>query len=156
MRVVTGAAEQRAVTEETGWLLLEKRLNKLKANICWGIDDAEIEGRTWRGWHQHVTMVLLACAFLATLRGTGRKNDLPTIPIVARALVIEKETQTLVAEDGCHKTRRSRSLNYLTICQEADRLVNRPGNVSPEELQGCGRRPRRSTREQGLRARGPR
>lgn len=129
VRVVTGAAERRAVTEETGWLLLEKRSNELKAYICWGLDDAEIEtlveyahlrwtieqfhrdakqilgldrfeGRTWRGWHHHVTMVLLAYAFLATLRGTGRKNDLPTIPTVARALVIEKETQTLVAEDG--------------------------------------------------------
>ena len=129
VRVVTGDKERRAVTDETCWLLLEKRSNELKAYVCWGLDDASIEtlveythlrwtieqfhkeakqilgldrfeGRTWKGWHHHITMVLLAYAFLATLRGTGRRASLPTIPATARALVVEKETQVLIAEDG--------------------------------------------------------
>jgi SRSO17 transposase len=129
VRVVTGGKEQGAVTDEVCWLLLEKRSNELKAFVCWGLDDADLEtlvayahlrwtieqfhreakqilgldrfeGRTWRGWHHHVTMVLLAYAFLATLRSAGRKSGLPTIPAVARALVIEKETQDLVREEG--------------------------------------------------------
>lgn len=147
VRIVTGGKEQRAVTDELGWPLLEKRSNELKTYVCWGLDDADLEtlvayahlrwtieqfhreakqilgldrfeGRTWRGWHHHVTMVLLAYAFLATLRGTGRKRELPTIPAVVRALVIEKETQDLVREEGLPpaKTRRlaERAIRVLT------------------------------------------
>lgn len=128
IRVVQGSADRRAVTDEVAWLLLEKRSNELKAYVCWGLDDATLdelveyahlrwtieqfhketkqilgldrfEGRTWRGWHHHVTMVLLAYAFLATQRATGHRADLPTLPATARALVVEKETQTLVTMD---------------------------------------------------------
>lgn len=129
VRVVAGAKEQRAVTDEVCWLLLEKRSNALKTFVCWGLDDADLEtlvayahlrwtieqfhreakqilgldrfeGRTWRGWHHHVTMVLLAYAFLATLRARSGTSMLPTIPAIAKALVIEKETQDLVREEG--------------------------------------------------------
>ena len=41
-------------------------------------------------------MVLLAYAFLATLRASGKGRDLPTLPATAKALVIEKEIQDLV------------------------------------------------------------
>lgn len=127
VRVVTGEASRRAVTDEVGWLVLEKRSNELKAYICWGLDDASLEklveyahlrwtieqfhreskqilgfdrfeGRTWRGWHHHITMVLLAYAFLATLRAKAPRPGLPTIPAVAKELVIEKETQANEAE----------------------------------------------------------
>jgi SRSO17 transposase len=122
VRVVTGEASRRAVTDEIGWLVLEKRSNELKAYICWGLDDANLEklveyahlrwtieqfhreskqilgfdrfeGRSWRGWHHHITMVLLAYAFLATQRAKIGTHQLPTIPATAKALVIEKETQ---------------------------------------------------------------
>lgn len=84
-------------TDETGWLLLEQRDNELKTWICWGLDDASLEdlvrmahhrwiiehafsimkgelgldnfeGRKWNGLHHHVTLVMLALAFLQTLR----------------------------------------------------------------------------------------
>jgi SRSO17 transposase len=128
VRVVTGVKERRAVTDEVCWLLLEKRSNETKAYLCWGLDDAPLEtlveyahlrwtieqfhkeakqilgfdrfeGRTWKGWHHHITMVLLAYAFLATQRIKDGNTPLPTIPAIARELVIEKETQTLVTED---------------------------------------------------------
>lgn len=128
VRIVTGDKNRHAVTDEVCWLLLEKRSNEIKAYLCWGLDDASIEtlveyahlrwtieqfhkeskqilgfdrfeGRTWKGWHHHITMVLLAYAFLATQRATGKAQQLPTLPATAKALVIEKETQTLVAED---------------------------------------------------------
>ena len=127
VRIVTGDKERRAVTDEVGWLLIEKRSNELKAYVCWGLDDADIEtlvayahlrwtieqfhreakqilgfdrfeGRTWRGWHHHITMVILAYAFLATQRARAGRTNLPTIPAVAKALVIEKETQANEAE----------------------------------------------------------
>lgn len=129
IRVTKRGAAQRGVTDEIAWLLLEKRSNELKAYLCWGLDEAPLEqlveyahlrwtieqfhkeskqilgldrfeGRTWKGWHHHVTMVLLAYAFLATMRGTGRRANLPTLPATARALVVEKETQILIAEDA--------------------------------------------------------
>jgi SRSO17 transposase len=136
VRVVTGEKSRRAVTDETVWLLLEKRKNELKAYVCWGLDDATIEtlveyahlrwtieqfhretkqilgfdrfeGRTWRGWHHHITVVLLAYAFLATLR-TKQPGRLPTIPAIAKALVIERETQDLVREEGLPESQAQR------------------------------------------------
>jgi SRSO17 transposase len=50
------------------------------------------EGRTWRGWHNHITMVLLSYAFLATLRAAGRTGSLPSMPQVAKELITERET----------------------------------------------------------------
>lgn len=128
VRVTARGAATRGVTDEVAWLLLERRSNELKAYLCWGLDDADLktlveyahlrwtieqfhreskqilgfdrfEGRTWRGWHHHITVVLLAYAFLATLRSRNAVR-LPTIPAIAKALVIERETQDLVREEG--------------------------------------------------------
>ena len=126
VRVTANGEATRYVTDEEAWLLLERRSNEIKAYLCWGLDNASLkdlvayahlrwtieqfhreskqilgfdrfEGRTWRGWHHHITMVLLAYAFLATLRATP-STRLPTIPAVAKALVIEKETQAYEIE----------------------------------------------------------
>lgn len=128
VRIVTGERERRHVTDEVCWLLLEKRSDKLRAYVCWGLDDAPLqklveyahlrwtieqfhkeskqilgfdrfEGRTWRGWHHHITVVLLAYAFLASLRMRSRPERLPSLPAVAKALVIERETQDLIREE---------------------------------------------------------
>ncbi|NNN16947.1 MAG: IS701 family transposase [Thermoplasmata archaeon] len=87
----------RVLTDEEGWLVLERTPDELKAWIVWGLDDRELdeqvlvihnrwaieqyhreikqilgmdrfEGRTWRGWHHHMAMICLAYAFLAQLR----------------------------------------------------------------------------------------
>lgn len=128
VRVTANGEATRYVTDEEAWLLLERRSNEIKAYLCWGLDDAKLEtlveyahlrwtieqfhreakqilgfdrfeGRTWKGWHHHITMVLLAYAFLATQRAQKPGARLPSIPATARELVIEKETQVLVAED---------------------------------------------------------
>ena len=128
--------KKRSVTEEEGWLLLENRNEEFKAFVCWGLADASLkdlvkyahmrwtierfhqdakqelalddfEGRTWKGWHHHVTMVLLAYAFLAKLRAevTGRA-ELPVLSDVIRALVHEAGTQLLMNK---HKFKRKRA-----------------------------------------------
>lgn len=104
-------------TGEKVWLVLERRSNETKAYLLWGFDDrtlrqqAELfrarwpieqyfqqmkeelgldhfEGRTWTGWHHHVTMVALAHAFLMTVRQAevppGERR--PTLPKVRRWL----------------------------------------------------------------------
>ena len=84
-------------TGEKAWLVLEYRPNETKAYLIWGFDGASLrsqaellrarwpieqqfqqmkeelgldhfEGRTWTGWHHHVTMVALAHAFLMAMR----------------------------------------------------------------------------------------
>lgn len=53
-----------------------------------GLD--RFEGRTFRGWQKHVAIVLLAYAFLATLRADARDGeDLPPLRQVAKTLVTE-------------------------------------------------------------------
>jgi SRSO17 transposase len=126
VRVTEGARERRHATDEVAWLLLEKRPRELKAYLGWGLDDLSLgelvayahlrwtielyhreakqllgldrfEGRTWRGWHHHVAMVQLAYAFLSHLRaGRGAGTPLPTLPEVARAVVLEVATQELL------------------------------------------------------------
>ncbi|MGI0151614.1 MAG: IS701 family transposase, partial [Thermoplasmata archaeon] len=112
-------------TEECGWLLFERRSNETKAYLVWGLDKLSLveqvqvmrsrfpieqsyqqmkeelgldhfEGRSWRGWHHHVTMVGLAQGFLmlerrkAVRRKTPKKGAkrrrLPTVPTVRRWL----------------------------------------------------------------------
>lgn len=108
VRVRITKKAMRDLSDETGWLLLEKRDNELKAWICWGLDDASLEtlvrmahhrwiiehafsimkgelgldnfeGRKWNGLHHHVTLVMLALAFLQALRleSTGGKTSAP-------------------------------------------------------------------------------
>ena len=126
VRVVEGDAKRRYVTDEEGWLVLEKRRNELKAYVCWGLDDASLEhlveiahsrwaieqfhrdakqelalddfeGRTWNGWNHHVGMVLLAHAFVSTLRARhGVQGRLPSFGKVIKALVHEIGTQILI------------------------------------------------------------
>lgn len=100
---------------ERAWLVFERRSNETKAYLLWGLDDLTLrqqarilrarwpieqgyqqmkeepgldhfEGRTWPGWHHHVTMVSLAHALLMTLRAEeGRRGGaLPTLPSVRR------------------------------------------------------------------------
>lgn len=129
-------SKKHSVTEEEGWLLLENRDGQFKAYMCWGLEDAaledlvkyakmrwtierfhqdakqelaldDFEGRTWKGWHHHVTMVLLGYAFLAKLRAeVGGKGKLPVLADVIRALVHEAGTQLLMNK---HKFKRKRA-----------------------------------------------
>jgi SRSO17 transposase len=102
-------------TDEQGWLVFERRSNETKAYLLWGLDGLSLrqqariirarwpieqgyqqmkeelgldhfEGRTWPGWHHHVTMVSLAHALLMTLRSEegARGVALPTLPSVRR------------------------------------------------------------------------
>lgn len=121
-------------TDEVAWLLLEQRSNELKAYLCWGLDDATLyalvefahlrwtieqfhreakgylgvdrfEGRSWRGWHHHVTMVLLAYAFLSQLRAQGTNGPLPTLPQTAREIGTARITLDMMRDQGLRKAK---------------------------------------------------
>ena len=47
---------------------IEHDYRELKTGL--GLD--HFEGRTWRGWHRHVTLVTAAQLFLTLLRTSGR------------------------------------------------------------------------------------
>ncbi|MGH2652258.1 MAG: IS701 family transposase, partial [Actinomycetota bacterium] len=129
VRVTEESQEKRCATDEVGWLLLEDRTNELKAYVCWGLDDATLEelveiahlrwtiehyhkeakqilgldrfeGRTWMGWNHHVAVVLLAYAFLATLRAEHdrTRGPLPALAAVAQTLVEEFTAQEIERE----------------------------------------------------------
>jgi SRSO17 transposase len=102
-------------TGEKVWLVFERRSNETKAYLIWGFDGASLralaelfrarwpieqgfqqmkeelgldhfEGRTWTGWHHHVTMVALAHAFLMAMRieEVPKGERRPTLPKVRR------------------------------------------------------------------------
>ena len=52
---------------------VEHSYAQLKGEL--GLD--HFEGRSWRGWHHHVTLVLLSYAFLVTQRRRGAKRGAP-------------------------------------------------------------------------------
>lgn len=140
--------DDRRATDEIGWLLLEQRSNELKAYVCWRLDDKTLEelvaiahlrwtieqyhkeakqllgldrfeGRTWRGWHKHVALVLLAYAFLATLRADSRDGEaLPPLRQVAKALVTEATAQEILRNHPLEKEEArgvaATSVRYLT------------------------------------------
>lgn len=101
---------------------------ELKAYVCWGMDDAPLktlveyahvrwtieqfhreskqllgldkfEGRSWKGWHHHISMVLLAYAFIAEVRAKiETKEHLPSFPAIMRLVVHEAATQQLMKD----------------------------------------------------------
>lgn len=141
VRVTEDAVNLRHATDEIAWLLLERRKDELKAHLCWGLDDSSLEelvglahlrwpieqfhkeakqllgldrfeGRSWKGWHHHVTMVLLAYAFLSLLRAQNSQEvKLPSLRTTARAVVQESATQTLMRE---HKLKRPEAAPIAT------------------------------------------
>ena len=54
---------------------VEHSYAQLKGEL--GLD--HFEGRSWRGWHHHVTLVLPAYAFLVARRRRGAKRGAPTV-----------------------------------------------------------------------------
>jgi SRSO17 transposase len=120
---VVKRVRKRWVSEETGWLLIEDAPDKLRSWLCWGVDEwsledfvkyahlrwaieqfhkdakqvlgvDQFEGRSWKGWHHHVTIVMLTYAFIATERAAqGAAARRPPFPAIARELVYEMATQ---------------------------------------------------------------
>ncbi len=138
VRVCTNAYFGR-VSEETGWLLLQRDHHsgtndgdgELAAWLCWGLDESSLEdpvewahlrwtieqyhrdikqvlgadefqGRTWRGFHHHLAVVMLAQAFVATHRlETGQANGgFDSFEEVTRRLVQITAIQRLMDEHG--------------------------------------------------------
>lgn len=136
-RVVRGSPHHRGgrvVTDEEGWLVLERTPDELKAHFLWGLDDLSLEGqvavihnrwaieqyhreikqglgmnrfegRTWRGWHHHMAMICLAYAFLAILRADrDRSGKLPTFNAVHWAVVYTLVRSEVLKGQGLTKS----------------------------------------------------
>jgi SRSO17 transposase len=148
VRATEESQAERRATQEVAWLVLEQRRNELKAYVCWGLDDATLEklvqvlhqrwtieqfhkeakqllgldrfeGRSWKGWHRHVAIVLLAYAFLATLRADAKDGEgLPPLRQVAKVLVTEATAQEILRNHPLEKEEArgiaATSVRYLT------------------------------------------
>ena len=65
-----GTSLRALVRAAKGRWWVEQSYQQMKEEL--GLD--HFEGRSWRGWHHHVTLVMLAYAFLASLRPAGKKG----------------------------------------------------------------------------------
>lgn len=126
VRIVTDTG-RRAVSEETGWLLVQRRDGEVKAWVCWGVDEwslerlvlyahqrwtieqfhreakqflgiNEFEGRTWGGSPPRDDGVVGVRVPVARARPAGER--LPPLSEVARAVRRETCIQELVDEQG--------------------------------------------------------
>lgn len=122
---VVNNTQRRAVTQETGWLPLQKRDGEFKSWLCWGVDDwsldrlalyahqrwsleqfhretkqilgmNDFQRRTWDGRHHHVTVVLLAYGFLLTERARSEKDGTEALP------TLPEVADTIGCEHGIH------------------------------------------------------
>jgi len=66
----------------------------------------QFEGRTWDGWHHHVTVVLLAYGFLSTERARSEKDNSDAFPPLSA-----------IADDAT----REYAIHYLMGEMEIDR-----------------------------------
>ena len=74
------------VRKAKGRFRIEQDYEELKGEV--GLD--HFEGRSWQGWHHHVTLVTLAYAFLVLERMGNKKNfwiDLASCPPVDPAIL---------------------------------------------------------------------
>ena len=65
----TTSLKRLVATAKSRWWV-EQSYRELKDEL--GLD--HFEGRSWRGWHHHVVLVLMAYAFLQDLRRRRRKK----------------------------------------------------------------------------------
>ncbi len=157
-------------TDEEVWVVFEKRENETKAYVAWGFDDLTVpghirlirgrwpieqgylqmkgelgldhfEGRSWLGWHHHVTLAMVAYAFLMRERlkmafpakeGESRSaRKLPTIPQVRLWLQLQVALRILEMADALPSgEERRRMLAYL--CQ----MFDLPVEVEAGEYRG--------------------
>jgi len=140
---VVKSVAKRRISDERGWLLIEDAEDKLRAWLCWGVDEwsleelvryahlrwaierfhedakqvlglDQFEGRTWKGWHHHVTIVLLTHAFIASERAAQSATArLPPFPEVARELVYEMATQ--IAEHKGLRREKARDIGVAMV-----------------------------------------
>jgi SRSO17 transposase len=73
---------KRLVAVAHGRWRIEQDYQQLKEEL--GLD--HFEGRSWRGWHHHVTLVMLAHAFLRLEQARGRRVVSWTLPQTRREL----------------------------------------------------------------------
>ena len=118
--------------------------NELKAWVCWDVDEAslneliswakirwtveqfhrdikqnlgadEYQGRTWKGVHHHLAVVMLAHAFVVQRRletGTNR-TDLSSFEEVIGQIVQESAIQGLMEDKGCDRQRAEELAEYM-------------------------------------------
>lgn len=141
IRALDGRPKLARASDEVGWLLFERSTHKQNVYICWGLDDASLddlvqfahmrwtieqfhreakgligldrfEGRSWKGWHHHVSLVLLAYAFLSQHRAqspTGR----PPLSTVLSALLLEQSTQDLLEHAKMQRAEARRAADLV-------------------------------------------
>lgn len=150
-------------TGETGWLLLERRANETKAYLLWGLDPLSLrqqaqlmrarwpieqgyqqmkeelgldhfEGRTWTGWHHHVTMVALGHAFLMTIRAEGTEDrPLPTLPRVRKWIRAQMELpMVVVISESADTGLRKRMFDRLLALTDSQVRLQRGRWTSPK------------------------
>ncbi len=153
-------------TDEVAWLLLERRTNETKAYLVWGLDRLSLrqqaqlmrarwpieqgyqqmkeelgldhfEGRTWTGWHHHVTMVALAHAFLMTARAEGKEGGpLPTLPKVRKWVRAQMEfPMVTVISDSADTGLRKRMLDRLLALTDSQVRLKRGRWIKPRTAQ---------------------
>jgi SRSO17 transposase len=157
-------------TDEEVWIVFERRDNETKAYLAWGFDDLTVqghvrlirgrwpieqgylqmkeelgldhfEGRSWLGWHHHVTLVMMAYAFLMQERqkqvisareGTTQPvRRFPTIPQVRVWLQMAVALRIMrIASELPTVEERQEMLGYLA------RMMDLPVEAGPEGLRG--------------------
>ena len=116
----------------------------LKAWVCWGVDEASLEelvswsqvrwtieqfhrdikqnlgadeyqGRTWKGVHHHLAVVMLAHAFVVRRRlETGaNRTDFSSFEEVINDIVHESAIQGLMDDKGCDRARAEELAEYM-------------------------------------------
>ena len=157
-------------TDEEVWVVFEKRSNETKAYLAWGFDDLTVpghirlirgrwpieqgylqmkeelgldhfEGRSWLGWHHHVTLVMMAYSFamlerqkhaFSVMKGTAKPQRMfPTIPQIRIWLQVAVALRILrMASELPTVEERRQMLAYLA------QMFDLPITVGDEGLQG--------------------
>lgn len=158
VHVRAAVCEDGEPTDEEVWVVFEKRDNETKAYLAWGFDGLTVqghvrlirgrwpieqgypqmkgelgldhfEGRSWLGWHHHVTLVMAGYAFLMQERqkqalappetsGKPRRR-LPTIPQVRLWLQVAVALRILRMADELPSVEGRRAM-LAYLCQMFD------------------------------------
>jgi SRSO17 transposase len=97
-----------------------------------GMRDYEV--RTWRGWHHHMTLCILAHFFLVRMRLRFKKKapmlTIPQVRLLLTAILPKRSFDVQLALEILGYRQKRNYLAYLSHRKKRERLLNKPLNVS--------------------------
>lgn len=107
--------DETSLEEVVSWAQLRWCVEQFHRDIKQNLGADEYQGRTWKGVHHHLAVVMLAHAFVVQrrLETSATQTDLSSFEDVINQIVWESAIQGLMDDKGCERDRAEELAEYM-------------------------------------------